>query len=168
MFLGTILKDVRDQACRHILKVCIVDIEVLIHNYFYKDVQTQVSPVTVVSGGTSWDVWGPRVVSSSPAGDGWCAREAPFVLSPCREGAAQSRQHRRQILQNALWCMAPARINGTVMLSKAQINNCWHSQSTSPPFGKYHLMTELMKGPQTSNTSTIAKKSHAIYGHSSL
>lgn len=64
--------------------------------------------------------------------------------------------------------MAPARINGTVKLSKAQINNCWHLQNTSPPFGKYHLMTELMKGPQTSHTSTTAKKSYAIYGHSSL
>lgn len=27
-----------------------MDIEVLIHSYFYKDVQTQVSPVTVVPG----------------------------------------------------------------------------------------------------------------------
>lgn len=64
--------------------------------------------------------------------------------------------------------MAPIRINRAVMLSEAQINNCWHSQNTSPPFGKYHLMTELMKGPQTSNTSTIYKKRHAIYGHYSL
>lgn len=59
-------------------------------------------------------------------------------------------------------------INRAVMLSKAQINNCWHSQNTSPPFGKYRSMTELMKGPQISNTSTIYKKRHAIYGHYSL
>lgn len=54
--------------------------------------------------------------------------------------------------------MVSIRINRAVVLSKAQINSCWHSQNTSPPFGKYHLMTELMKGPQTSNTSTIYKK----------
>lgn len=65
--------------------------------------------------------------------------------------------------------MAPIRINRAVMLSEAQINNCWHSQNTSPPFGKYHLMTELMKGPQTSNTSTIyIKKACYIWSLLSL
>lgn len=54
--------------------------------------------------------------------------------------------------------MVSIRLNRAVVLSKAQINSCWHSQNTSPPLGKYHLMTELMKGLQTSNTSTIYKK----------
>lgn len=65
--------------------------------------------------------------------------------------------------------MVSARLNRAIMLSKAQINIYCPSWNTEFSFGKYHLMTELMKGPQTSNTYQLyIKKASYIWSLLSL
>lgn len=59
--------------------------------------------------------------------------------------------------------MVPATINRAVMLSKAQINIYWPSRNTEFSSGRYHLMTELMKGPQASNTYQLYIKKGKLY-----
>lgn len=161
------------------LKVYVVNMQVLIHVHFTKAFKPgnslqcvlcpaksqRMSEVKELSkfSGSGWVTCMGSSCSSKPVQRGNAMVIADFILLAWVPAVS------RKFYKILFGVMVPVRTNRAVMLSKAQINICWHSLNTQISIWEIPLDDRVDEGSSDfRHISAIYKKRHTIYGHYSL
>lgn len=109
MFLDTILKDIRDQACRHIFKGMYCGHRGVNPYFFLQSCANTSQPSDCCAWGNLLGSLRSESCQQFPSWGRVIFMGRSLCSKSYREGTAQSCQHGRQILRNALWCNGPCK-----------------------------------------------------------